>query len=102
MIIAMLCCVNATGSQNHGLCWTLKKHVPSKLVKSTNMPVIYLNCSQACINQSSCLQWSDNNFMPQVGKHQRLKGDTMFTLMLNHAFIKASDNVQKTEVQYYL
>jgi len=65
------------------------------------MPVIYLNHSQACMNQSSCLQWSDNNFMPQVGIHQRLKSDTMATLMLNYASIKASDNVQKTEVQNY-
>lgn len=34
MIITMLWCVSATGSQNHGLCWTLKKHVPSKQVKA--------------------------------------------------------------------
>jgi len=40
--------------------------------------------------------------MPQVDKHQRLKHDTMAILTLNYASIKASDKVQKTEVQYYL
>jgi hypothetical protein len=39
--------------------------------------------------------------MSQVGMYQRLKSDTMATLMLNYASIKASDNVQKTEVQNY-
>lgn len=33
-IITMLHCVNATGSENQGLCWSLKKHVPSKQIKA--------------------------------------------------------------------
>jgi hypothetical protein len=72
-----------------------------KASKSTNMPVIYINHSQAHTNQSGCLQWSDNDFMLQAGKHQRLKGDTMAVQMLNYASMKARDNVQKTEVQNY-
>jgi hypothetical protein len=42
--------------------------------------------------------------MPQVGQHQRLKGDTkaIYKMMLNYTSIKASNNVQKTEVQNYL
>jgi hypothetical protein len=43
------------------------------------------------MNQSNCLQWSDNDFMPQEGKHQSLKIDTIATVMLNYASIKARD-----------
>ena len=63
------------------------------------MLVIYLNHSQACMNQSSCLQWSHNDFKPQVGKHQRLKGDTMAILMLIYASIKAVTMSRKQKLK---
>jgi hypothetical protein len=65
------------------------------------MPVIYLQHSQACMNHSGCLQWSDNEFMAQVSKHpsEIERCATKAALMLNYASIKASDNVQKMKVQ---
>ena len=79
----------------------IKKTCSFKASKRNNKPVTYLNHSKTHMNQSGCLQWSDNDFMPQVGKHQTLKSDTMAIPMLNYASIKASDNVQKREVQNY-